>query len=94
MAQAAAPRLPAPHLSQGDGGHVGEVVAGPFEPRVGFLLDNEGDVRWNDIGTLKAKGKKKKGNWRCYSFVQGKVTRAPAPFGAAGWGEKKGIFFI
>lgn len=57
--EVAAPHPLAPHLSQGDGGHVAEVVVGPFEPQVRFLPDNEGDVSWDDVGTLKAKGKKR-----------------------------------
>ena len=46
------------YLPQGDGGDVHEVVVGSFEPRVGFLLDNEGDVSWNDVWALKLRGKK------------------------------------
>lgn len=50
------PRL-ALYLSQGDGGHVSEVIVGSFKPRVEFLLDNKGDVSWNDVRALKIEGR-------------------------------------
>lgn len=86
----AAPHPLAPHLSQGDGGHVAEVVVDPFEPQVRFLPDNEGDVSWDDVGTLKAKGKKR-GNGDGKGLGRGRRRDCLLP---AGWGEKKGIFVL
>lgn len=43
----------APYLPQGDGGDINEVVISSFKPRMEFLLDNKGDVSWNDVWALK-----------------------------------------
>lgn len=40
------------YLGQGDGGNIKEVVVDSFELGVKLLLDNKGDVSWNDVWAL------------------------------------------
>lgn len=40
------------HLAQRDGVHKDEVIVLPAEARVQFLLHNEDDVGWGDVGAL------------------------------------------
>lgn len=64
---APSPRL-ALYLSQGDGGNVSEVVVVSLKPRVDFLLDDEGDISWNDIWALKIK-ENNKDTWKWFGVT-------------------------
>lgn len=68
-----------PHLSQRDIGHVNEVVVGSFKPRVRFLLDNKGDVAWNDVWALKRGKKRDLGMVWVHRFREGKEAPIAAP---------------